>query len=382
MPSPNQRNESVNSSDVRSLARLITQIERQDPARIAELKARHAQTGSAHVIGITGPPGSGKSTLTDKIIVELRKRRRRVAVVAIDPSSPFTGGAILGDRIRMMQHATDDGVFIRSLASRGHLGGLSRATAETVRALDAAGYDDIIIETVGVGQSEVDIVRSADTVVLVAVPGLGDDIQAIKAGVMEIGDIFCVNKADRDGAERVVRETRSMLETAVLNGANTRFSALYQALARLENPVAEAESVRLAFNGKVTGTHHVAKLADDPHHGMQLRLPPVLLTIAEQGSGISALVDEIRLHHEILERTGFLEQHRCENTLWELRNTIADLLLDRLRDESLDSHFRRMATEIIQKKRDYYQALDEVYACVLGSLTPTTSERNTDDRKD
>ena len=225
----------IRNGDPRSIARSITLVEQEDPARLAVLKAINADIGQAHIVGITGPPGVGKSTLTDKMLMELRSRGRRVAVAAIDPSSPFTGGAILGDRIRMQRHADDEGIFIRSLATRGHLGGLSRATAETVRIFDAAGFDDIIIETVGVGQSEVDIVRLADTVVLVSVPGLGDDIQAIKAGVMEIGDVFCVNKADRDGSERVIREIRAMLEAAVMNGAATRFSALYQAVGRFKS---------------------------------------------------------------------------------------------------------------------------------------------------
>ncbi|MDA8425425.1 MAG: methylmalonyl Co-A mutase-associated GTPase MeaB, partial [Treponema sp.] len=203
----------MRSGDMRAVARLISGLENADPAAEAVLRALRGG-GQSHVVGITGPPGSGKSTLTDKLIGALRSRDLRVGVLAVDPSSPFTGGAILGDRLRMQHHATDEGVFIRSLASRGTLGGLSRATAASVRVLEAAGYDWIVVETVGVGQSEVDIVKLADTVVLVSVPGLGDDIQVIKAGIMEIGDIFVVNKSDRDGADRVVREIRGMLETA------------------------------------------------------------------------------------------------------------------------------------------------------------------------
>ncbi|MBU0934846.1 MAG: methylmalonyl Co-A mutase-associated GTPase MeaB [Spirochaetes bacterium] len=335
----------------RHLARLITMIERQDPARIEVLKALHDKTGKAHVVGITGPPGSGKSTLTDKIIGELRNRGRRVAVVAIDPSSPFTGGAILGDRIRMMRHATDEGVFIRSLASRGHLGGLSRAAAETVRALDAAAYDTVIIETVGVGQSEIDIVRCADTVVLVAVPGLGDDIQAIKAGVMEIGDIFCVNKADRDGAERVVRETRAMMETAIMNGANTRFSGLYKAV--YEHTVQQA---------RLRGEN----VQEDPHGGA-LRIPPVLLTIAEQGEGVSVLVDEILAHHAMLSDTEWLLKHRHENTMWELRNAVADNLLGWLDNANAHSQLANAAEAVLHKDTDYYQALAQVQEGIIAA---------------
>ncbi|OHD19494.1 MAG: hypothetical protein A2087_02745 [Spirochaetes bacterium GWD1_61_31] len=356
---PDSPSDQSDRLDTRQLARLISQIERQDIARLGLLSVLHQRTGRAHIIGITGPPGSGKSTLTDKIIGQLRGRGRRVAVLAIDPSSPFTGGAILGDRIRMMRHATDEGVFIRSLASRGHLGGLSRAVAETIRAVDAAGFDDIIVETVGVGQSEVDIVRCADTVVLVAVPGLGDDIQAIKAGVMEIGDVFCVNKADRDGAERVVRETKAMLEAAVLNGAATRFSDLYRAAGQAETATAPATD-----RAAVSGTHHVAKLLDDPHHA-HLRIPAVLLTVAEQGEGVAALVDEIKSHYGLLLATGLLEQHRCDNTAWELRNTVSDRLLAFLDADIVEAALARLAGGVVRRERDFYQALDELFGTVL-----------------
>jgi LAO/AO transport system kinase len=364
----------VREGDPRATARLISMVEREDPSRLEALKALHAWGGRAHIIGITGPPGSGKSTLTDKLVAELRSRDRRVAVAAIDPSSPFTGGAILGDRIRMNRHATDEGVFIRSLATRGHLGGLSRACSETVRVLDAAGYDDIIIETVGVGQSEVDVVRLADTVVLVSVPGLGDDIQAIKAGVMEIGDVFCVNKADKDGAERVVREIRAMLETAVMNGASTRFSELFSALSSLTGAAHAADSGEGGLAGPVEGApaadaakehfqqgaaHHIAKQGRD--HG-ELELPPVLTTIAETGQGIRELVDAIKAHEAGLAATGLLSIRRRQNLSWELGKAAANSILSLLEGEERRGELDEQAAAVLSKDRDFYEALDIIRA--------------------
>lgn len=196
----------------RAVARLITWAERNDPRAYEVLGERFARTGDAFVLGITGPPGSGKSTLTDILIRDLRARGQRVGVVAVDPTSPFSGGAVLGDRVRMNEHAPDPEVFIRSMGTRGHLGGLSRSTSAAIRALDLFGCQTIIIETVGVGQSEVDVMRVCDCTLMVTVPGLGDEVQAIKAGVMEVGDIFVVNKADLDGARRAARQLRAMLD--------------------------------------------------------------------------------------------------------------------------------------------------------------------------
>jgi LAO/AO transport system kinase len=198
----------------RAIGRAISEVERDSGAVPAILRRLFPRTGRARILGITGPPGAGKSTLVQRLAQAYRKAGRRVGIVAVDPSSPFTGGAILGDRIRMSEIYTDPGVFIRSMATRGALGGLARATSDAVDVLDAAGFDVILIETVGVGQDEVDVVRAADTIAVVLVPGLGDDIQAIKAGILEIADVFVVNKAERDGADRAVAELSMMLDFA------------------------------------------------------------------------------------------------------------------------------------------------------------------------
>jgi LAO/AO transport system kinase len=198
--------------DIRAASRLMRDIDDRMPAALGSLKELYPETGRAYIIGVTGPPGSGKSTIVDKMVDIFRKEEKSVGIVAVDPTSPFTGGAILGDRVRMQRHATDEGVFIRSLATRGCLGGVSRSTQDIVNVMDAMGKDIIIVETVGVGQDEVEIVNTAHTSIVVLVPGLGDDIQAIKAGIIEIGDIFVINKCDREGADRMERDLQMVLE--------------------------------------------------------------------------------------------------------------------------------------------------------------------------
>jgi LAO/AO transport system kinase len=203
--------EGVLAGEMRAIARTISLIENQDSRKEAIVDRLFTRCGRAVIVGITGPPGGGKSTLADRLIERERRRRRRVAVIAVDPSSPFSGGALLGDRLRMQSHATDEGVFIRSMASRGHLGGIAEATGDVIKVLDAAGFDTILIETIGVGQTEVEIIELSDIVVLVLVPGMGDEIQAMKAGVMEIGDLFVINKKDKPGADKLKAEVEYVL---------------------------------------------------------------------------------------------------------------------------------------------------------------------------
>lgn len=325
--------------DVRSVARLITRLESGDREAYASLFRLKDHGGKAQVIGITGPPGAGKSTLADKLISQFRARGLKVGVLAVDPSSPFSGGAILGDRLRMQNHATDAGVFIRSLASRGSLGGISKATQAAIRVLDAAGYDLVLVETVGVGQSEIDIVKVADTVVLVSVPGLGDDIQVIKAGIMEIGDIFVVNKADRDGADKVVRELRAMLET--------------QAMLKHGETVAGGPDTLVTREPELL--HHAGL---QPRVSLQepLEIPPVLKTIAETGAGVAEVADAILSHFARLRASGELERKRLGTIGYQLDQFVLDQLAHLASRPAIGALKDSLAHSVLRRKTDIYSA--------------------------
>ena len=298
----------VLQGDVRAAARLMRLIDDAQPAAEGELRALFPSTGRAQLIGITGNPGAGKSTLVDRLIAHLRGMGKTVGVVAVDPTSPFTGGAILGDRIRMQDHALDPGVFIRSLATRGQLGGLSRATGDCVRVLDAMGKDVVIVETVGVGQDEVEVCRLAHTTVVVVVPGLGDDIQAIKAGILEVADLFCVNKADREGADRTVRDLRQMLE-----------------LSATEREVA------------------------------------IVKCVASQGEGIGELWDAIEAHYRFLQGGPGLLQRETQRARFELIEILRDRMLraavERLTAQG--AHLDELALRIARRDLDPYSVAEE-----------------------
>ena len=280
-----------------ALSRAITAIENEYPEANDIMKELYTHTGHAYVVGITGPPGAGKSTMTDKIARAYRKKGMTVGIVAVDPSSPFTGGAILGDRIRMDDLTLDKGVFIRSRGTRGSLGGLSHKTADVVKAMDAFGKDIIIVETVGVGQSEVDIVKAADTTMVILIPGMGDDIQAIKAGILEIGDLFVINKSDLDGADKVVREINMMLD---LDAGSMRIAK-----------TATQKALEDQF-------HHlsVAPKAEEAAPGYWR--PPVHKVVAMQNEGIEELVELVGKHRAFIEENGELTRRRTKRAKDEM----------------------------------------------------------------
>jgi len=321
------------AGDRRSLARLLTRVENGAPDAEAALRALFAHTGHAQRVGVTGPPGSGKSSLVNELARRLRQGAgaerppATVAIVAVDPSSPFTGGAILGDRIRMRDLAGDPGIFIRSMASRGALGGLARTTAEVVNVLDAAGYDVILIETVGAGQSEVDIARAAHTTVVVEAPGLGDDVQAIKAGLLEAADILVVNKADQPGAEAAVRALRASLELA--------------------HPAAR----RWACNGAA---------GSEPPRADDGWTPPIVSTVAIKGEGLDGLVEALRRHRAYLETTGELGRRERERLAHELETQLRDQLLAALRERVGSEAYRRQLDRIIGREVDPASAAREL----------------------
>jgi LAO/AO transport system kinase len=301
--------ERLKSGDARALARAITTVENRNAGWAELLKALFPQTGRARVLGLTGSPGAGKSTLVDQLAKLYRKQGRSVGIIAVDPTSPYTGGAILGDRIRMQDHFSDPGIYIRSMATRGSLGGLARATADVASVLDAAGRDLIMIETVGVGQDEVEIVRLADVTIVILVPGMGDDVQSIKAGIMEIADIFVVNKSDREGAERVEREVRTLQSLAIRSDHWT---------------------------------------------------PPIVKTVARDGTGVAELAEAIQRYESYLKNANLALQHSVENWQKRLVEMLRDTLLEQAQERLGNGNLERFAAEVAEHKRDPYSLVEEI----------------------
>ncbi|GAB4558411.1 MAG: methylmalonyl Co-A mutase-associated GTPase MeaB [Anaerolineae bacterium] len=304
----------------RALARVISLVEDGQPEAREAVRRLYPLSGRAHVIGVTGAPGAGKSTLVNRLARLYRDRGRRVAVVAVDPSSPFTGGALLGDRVRMRDLAGDQDIFVRSMASRGYLGGLARATAEVVLVLDAAGYDRILVETVGVGQAEVDIARTAHTTVVVEAPGMGDEVQAIKAGILEAGDVFVVSKADREGADRTEAALRMMLEM-----------------------------------GRETAP-------GEPSREAVAWMPPVIRTVATTGEGVEALLDAIEQHRRYLVDSGTWTRRERDRMAFALHEILRDELLERLRSRLAPALWEESLARVVSRSIDPYSAVADLLA--------------------
>ena len=302
--------------DRRALARMVTLIENDMPVARRYLAELHMRAGKAQIVGVTGAPGAGKSTLVTHMVRELRRRERKVGVVAVDPSSPFSGGAILGDRIRMMELAGDPNVFIRSMASRGSVGGLSASTRDVVRAMDAAGYDPIIIETVGTGQAEVEVMRAAQTVLVITAPGMGDEVQAIKAGILEIADIFVVSKADKPGADQTVAELAMLLSFDPARRQHDKTKPYWRI--------------------------------------------PVLKTAAIKDQGITQLVDAMQQHHAYLVESGMLSQRAQRQVRSEVQALLAHALMNALRQAVTEEEWRKLIEDITTRERDPYSVANEL----------------------
>jgi LAO/AO transport system kinase len=307
------------SGDRRAAAQLVTLMEDNGPAAREAIATLYPHTGHAHIVGVTGSPGTGKSTLVYELAKEFRSRGDTVGIIAVDPTSPFSGGALLGDRIRMQKLSTDDGVFIRSMASRGQLGGLARATGDAIKVLDAFGRDIIMVETVGAGQSEVEIARAAHTVIVVDAPGLGDDIQAIKAGLFEIADIFVVNKADRDGAERTLLTLQMMLDMGEA-GRESEWR------------------------------------------------PPLIKTIALQGEGSALVADAVEEHLSFLKESGQLHIRSRRLAEEELRRILGQELLSRLLNGVREHQWEFLMKEVAERELDPYTAADNLLASFFQAI--------------
>jgi len=301
--------ERLRAGDPRALSRAISTVENRAPEWSELLKALFPDTGRARIIGLTGAPGSGKSTLVDQLARHYRKDNRTIGIIAVDPTSPYTGGAILGDRIRMQDHFSDPGIYIRSMATRGSLGGLARTTADVATVLDASGRDMILIETVGVGQDEIDIVRLADITIVILVPGMGDDVQTIKAGIMEIADIFVINKSDREGAERVEREIRALQSLATRSDNWT---------------------------------------------------PPIIKSVATVGTGVEELAVAIAEYEGYLQKENLVLKRTIQNWQERIIEMLREALLDKAREQLGDGQVTRYAAEVAQHKRDPYTLVEEI----------------------
>jgi LAO/AO transport system kinase len=308
----------LRSGDARALARAISIVENHSTGWSDLLKALFPHTGKARVIGLTGAPGAGKSTLVDQLAKHYRKENRTIGIIAVDPTSPYTGGAILGDRIRMQDHYADPGIYIRSMATRGSLGGLARATADAAAVLDASGRDLVMIETVGVGQDEIDIVRLADVTVVILVPGMGDDVQTIKAGIMEIADIFVINKSDREGAERVEREIRALQSLATRHDKWT---------------------------------------------------PPIVKTVASDGTGTAELAEAIADYEAYLKKENLLLKKNVENWQERLIEMLRDAMLEKARGRLDSAGLALYAAEIAEHKRDPYSLVEEIVGGASAKIT-------------
>ena len=304
------------SGDRRALARMVTLIENEIPAARGYLAELHQYAGKGHIVGVTGAPGAGKSTLVTHLVRELRRREKKVGVVAIDPTSPFSGGAILGDRIRMMELSGDPNVFIRSMASRGNLGGLAASTRDVVRAMDAAGYNPIIIETVGTGQAEVEVMRTAQTVMVVAAPGMGDDIQAIKAGILEIADIFVVSKADKPGADQTVAELAMLLSLDPTRRTHDKTEPYWRI--------------------------------------------PVLKTAALKDQGIPQVADALQQHYQYLIESGMLANRAQRQVRSEVQALILHAVVNTLKAKTTEEEWQKLVDEITNKERDPYSVATEL----------------------
>ena len=326
---------SVLEGDRLSLARLLTQVENETTDGRTALDALFAQTGKAHLIGVTGAPGTGKSSLVNQLALHFRKEGKRVAIVAVDPSSPFTGGAVLGDRVRMKDLSGDPGVFIRSMASRGSIGGLAQTTASVVQVFDAAGYEIIMIETVGAGQSEVDIAKLAHTTLVVEAPGLGDDIQAIKAGILEIADIIVINKADRPGIESTEKALKSMLELA---HPTQRVFRHHGALAPLP----------LSKLGEGDGLMESKS---------NVWFPPLQRTIATEGKGITELAGHIAKHDEYLHLSGDWAVREHARLQSELDTALQSALINQFREHLSETHFRQVMDQVFARNLSPLEAV-------------------------